>query len=98
MLPAAEPDLDRQAGGTWRERGQGLGGGRAQPGQRLIEQALLPGAQSVAADAAIEALGGRFQRLKALRSAGTRSVVSQVKLSSDASGSRPKWPYAAVGT
>ncbi len=40
----------------------------------------------------------RDYRPSAVFSAGTRSVFSHVKVPFVSSGSRPKWPYAEVGT
>ncbi len=54
-------------------------------------------------DRYIAAFSGPCTRLNAyrpnaLRSSGTRSVRSHVKVPSVSSGVRPKWPYAVVGT
>ncbi len=103
VLAAAEADFD-PALQTGRERRGGIAGRDAQPRQRLSQQSLLPRAQAMAAAAAVQALGRRFaleagvaQNPKAERSAGTRSVRSQVNVPRSGSGSRPKWPYAEVG-
>jgi len=97
MLAAAEPDLEREPDGAAGKDQAGLGGAvevNTQPGQGLSQQRLLARPQRRPPLAAIQPLGGGLgsfaQRSKAFFSAGTRSVCSQVKLSSRASGSRPK--------
>ena len=69
-----------------------------QPRQGDFQQMFLPRAQAVAAGAAVEPLGRRLQRPSAAFRPGTRSVFSHVKVPFSGSGSRPKWPYAEVGT
>jgi len=99
VLAAAEADLQPEFRGAVSEGGQGIGGVagmKAQAGQRLVDETLLARPERVAALAPVESVGRRLegadQRPKAVFSAGTRSVSSQVKVPLSTSGSRPKWP------
>ncbi len=100
VLAAAEADLKLELRRAMREGGERVGccrGGKAQARQRLVEQETLARAERMPARAAVEAVGRRLeegwlQRPNALRSAGTRSVRSQVNVPFSGSGVRPKWP------
>ncbi len=103
MLAAAEPDFQPQFGRTQNEDRKRVIGTRrvkTQTRQRFFEQAFLARPQLVADGASVEPVGRWLQpppgflaqRPKADFSAGTRSVFSQVKVPSSASGSRPKCP------
>ena len=101
VLAAAEPHFQPQRGRSRRERRQRIGRllrRERQPRQGDIQQAKLARPQPVAAAAAVQPVRRRLQRPKAAFSAGTRSVFSHVKVPFSSSGSRPKWPYAEVGT
>src|SRR6185437_6354127 len=67
-------------------------GRQGQARQCDVEKDLLAGPQLMAAAAAIESIRRWLYRPKAAFSAGTRSVISHVKVPFSASGSRPKWP------
>jgi hypothetical protein len=75
-----------------------MGGGEGEARQRDLQQALLARSQPMAARPAVKPVRRRLQRPKADRNAGARSVLSHVKVPFSSSGSRPKWPYAEVGT
>lgn len=103
MLAAAETDLEPALSAPATERIGGIG---AQLRQDMLQQPDLPGTQRMAARPTIQAVRRRLdrprrplraQRPNALRSAGTRSVRSQLKVPRSSSGSRPKCPYADVG-
>ena len=87
-------------------------GGKGQAWEGDLQQAILARAQPMTAAPPIQPVRRRFddgarcrpanaarnQRPKAAFSPGTRSVFSHVKVPLSPSGSRPKWPYADVGT
>ena len=93
MFAAAEPDLKPQL-----RRSPCLLRRERQPRQGDLEQVELARPQAMAAAAAVQPVRRRLQRPKAARNAGARSVFSHVKVPFSRSGSRPKWPYAEVGT
>src|SRR5690242_5966258 len=66
--------------------------------ERNIEQNLLPQPQLVAASAAVQPVRRWLQRWKAAFRPGARSVLSHVNVPLSSSESRPKCPYAEVGT
>ncbi len=98
VLAAAEADLQPELVGRRNADGSPPARRERQPRQGDLEQAQLPRPQAMAAGAAVEPVRRRLQRPKAAFSAGTRSVFSHVKVPFSSSGSRPKWPYAEVGT
>ena len=69
-------------------------GNRRSLGRQTSSSNLLAWAQRAAAGAAIQPLRSGLEHYlpNALRSAGARSVFSQVKVPSSGSGVRPKWP------
>ena len=101
MLATAEAHLQPQLGRPRREGRQriaNLSGGEGKARQRDLEQSLLARPQPMAARSAVQPVRRRLQRPKADRNAGARSVLSHVNVPLSSSGSRPKWPYAEVGT
>ena len=101
MLATAEAHLQPQLGRPRREGRQriaNLSGGEGKARQRDLEQSLLARPQPMAACSPVKPVRRRLQRPKADRNAGARSVLSHVNVPLSSSGSRPKWPYAEVGT
>jgi hypothetical protein len=101
VLAAAEAHLQPQLGRPRRKGRQWIGnlyGDEGKAWQRDLQQSLLARPQPVAAGPAVQPIRRRLQRPKADRNAGARSVLSHVNVPLSSSGSRPKWPYAEVGT
>ena len=104
VLAGAEADLEPERAHLLAEGAPRIGRGgfrKAEAGQGRLDQRALARPQPVTALPSVEPLGlrpdrVRIQRSNADRSAGTRSVRSQVKSSRASSGVRPKCPNADV--